>query len=168
MRRFAVALLGLAVVVGLVSPATSTGNGGTDILEFDVMAGVSEPFTGTANPIRDVNGGGLPWELDQGEGELRKNGQLRVKVDGLVLARRDPVPVDLQGTNPVPEFIGIVSCLTSSGGVAETVNVATDPVPATPEGDARIRERVSLPRPCFAPNVFVVSSIGSWFAVTGR
>lgn len=168
MRRFAVAFLGLAVVVGLVSPATSTGNEGTDILEFDVMAGVSEPFTGMANPIRDVNGGGLPWELDRGEGELRRNGQLRVKVDGLVLARRDPVPADLQGTNPVPEFMGIVSCLTSSGGVAETVNVATDPVPATPEGDARIRDRVLLPRPCFAPIVFVASSTGSWFAVTGR
>jgi hypothetical protein len=168
MRRIAVALLGLAIVVGLVSPATSTGNNANNILEFDVMAGVSEPFTGTANPIRDVNGGGLPWEIDEGEGELRKNGQLRIKVDGLVLARRAPVPENLQGTNPVAEFIGIVSCLTSSGGTAQTVNVSTDPVPATPDGDARIRERVALPSPCFAPIVFVASPTGSWFAVTGR
>lgn len=167
MRRFAVALMGLAVVVGLVSPATSTGSG-ADILEFDVMAGVSEPFTGTANPIRNVNGGGLPWELDKGEGRLRKNGELRVEVEGLVLARRAPVPESQQGTNPAPEFIGIVSCLTSSGGTAQTVNVSTNPVPATPDGDARIRERVALPKPCFAPIVFVASSGGSWFAVTGR
>ncbi|MGH2827270.1 MAG: hypothetical protein ACRDKF_09910, partial [Actinomycetota bacterium] len=139
-----------------------------DILEFDVMAGVSEPFTGAANPIRGVNGGGLPWEIDEGVGELRENGRLRVEVEGLVLARRAPVPEDLRGTNPVPEFMAIVSCLTSSGGIAQTVNISTNPVPATPTGDARIRAGVSLPTPCFAPIVFVTSPGGAWFAVTGR
>ncbi|MGH2701664.1 MAG: hypothetical protein ACRDJ2_07795 [Actinomycetota bacterium] len=168
MKRFAAALLGLAVLVGLTFPATSTGSEAHDILEFDVMAGVSEPFTGAANPIRGVNGGGLPWEIDEGVGELRENGRLRVEVEGLVLARRAPVPEDLRGTNPVPEFMAIVSCLTSSGGIAQTVNISTNPVPATPRGDARIRASVSLPTPCFAPIVFVTSPGGAWFAVTGR
>ena len=168
MKRFAAALLGLAVLVGLTSPATSTGSEAHDILEFDVMAGVSEPFTGAANPIRGVNGGGLPWEIDEGVGDLRENGRLRVEVEGLVLARRAPVPENLRGTNPVPEFMAIVSCLTSSGGTAQTVNIATNPVPATPTGDARIRTSVSLPTPCFAPIVFVTSPGSAWFAVTGR
>ena len=168
MRRLAVTLLGLGVLIGLTLPATSIGSEANDIIEFDVMAGVSEPFTGASNPIRGVNGGGLPWEIDEGTGELRDNGRLRIEVEGLVLARRAPVPENLRGTNPVPEFVAIVSCLTSSGGTAQTVNVATNPVSATPAGDARIRANVTLPTPCFAPIVFVASSGGSWFAVTGR
>jgi hypothetical protein len=168
MRRLAVTLLGMAVVVGLVFPTISTGSEANDILEFDVMAAVSEPFTGASNPIRGINGGGLPWEIDEGEGELRENGQLKVEVEGLVLARRAPVPEALRGTNPVADFKAIVSCLTSSGGVAQTVNISTNTVPATPDGDARIKAKVSLPKPCFAPIVFVTSAGGSWFAVTGR
>jgi hypothetical protein len=168
MRRFGVALLGLAIVAGLISPTTSAGTEAHDILEFDVMVGVSEPFTGSTNPIRGVNGGGLPWEIDEGRGELRENGALDVEVKGLVLARRAPVPEALRGTNPVAEFKAIVSCLTSSGGTAQTVNISTNTVPATPTGDARIRAKVSLPAPCFAPIIFVTSPGGAWFAVTGR
>lgn len=168
MKKYAIVLSGLAVVFGLAFPTASISSEGNDILEFDVMAAVSEPFTGAANPIRGVNGGGLPWEIDEGEGELRENGQLKVEVEGLVLARRAPVPEALRGTNPVAEFKAIVSCLTSSGGTAQTVNVATNTVPATPTGDARIREKVALPTPCFAPIVFVTSPGDAWFAVTGR
>lgn len=168
MRRSAFTLLVLAVGVGLTFPTASTGGETRDILEFDVMVGVSEPFTGATNPIRGVNGGGLPWELDEGKGELREDGRLRVEVKGLVLARRAPVPEALRGTNPVAEFKAIVSCLTSSGGTAQTVNIATNPVAATPTGDAQIGEKISLPTPCFAPIVFVTSPGNAWFAVTGR
>jgi hypothetical protein len=35
-----------------------------------------------------------------------------VRVEGLVLARRDPVPAAAQGTNPVPQFRAAVNCLT--------------------------------------------------------
>jgi hypothetical protein len=169
MRRSAIALLSLAIVAGLILPTMSAGTEEAhDILEFDVMAGVSEPFTGSANPIRGINGGGLPWEIDEGRGELRENGALDIEVKGLVLARRAPVPEALRGTNPVAEFKAIVSCLTSSGGTAQTVNISTNTVPATPTGDARIRAKVSLPTPCFAPIIFVTSPGGAWFAVTGR
>jgi len=35
----------------------------TEILEFDIMVGIPQAFTGTQNPIRGINGGGLPWKL---------------------------------------------------------------------------------------------------------
>ena len=85
-----------------------------------------------------------------------------------MLARRAPVPPALQGTNPIASFKAIVSCLSSSGGAPTTVNVATDPVPASATGDAEIEATVALPSPCFAPVVFVTSGGGSWFAATGR
>ena len=138
------------------------------ILEFDTMAAVIEPFTGSSNPIRNLNGGGLPWEIDEAQGELKENGKLEIKVRGLVLARRSPVPDNLQGTNPIPMFRAIVSCRTIQMGVPAIQNVMTNTFPATVTGDSKIEEMVSLPSPCFAPIIFVASPGGAWFAVTGR
>lgn len=163
----AFAFIGLTGLTGAAA-AQAQVNPQDKVLDFDVMAGVTAPFTGTANPIRGVPGGGLPWELDRGKGVLRANGQLDIDVRGLVLARRDPVPPDRQGTNPVASFRAIVSCVSFDSMLAKTiVNMSTDNFPASPEGNARIRATVELPKPCFAPIVFVTSPTGSWFAVTG-
>ena len=165
-----IALLALTLLSVLLV-ATTTGYGSPDdraVLEFDVMAPVSEPFTGGTNAIRGVPGGGLPWELDAAKGELRADGRLEVEVEGLVLARRAPVPEALRGTNPIASFKAIVSCLTVDGGAPATVNVSTELAPASPSGDAKIEDSVELPSPCFAPIVFVTSPGGMWFAVTGR
>ena len=132
------------------------------------MAGVSQPFTGSSNQVRNLSGGGLPWEIGQGKGTLRSDGRLKVEVQGLVLARRDPVPANLQGTNPIPMFKAIVSCLTVAGGSTVPTNVETGLVPATSTGDAELAATVNLPSPCFAPIVFVTAPTGAWFAVTGR
>jgi hypothetical protein len=166
MKKLLVLLLGVAVVGTAVSVAAS-GDDQRKVLRFDVMTPVTEPYTGATNAIRGVPGGGLPWMLDEAKGELRGT-SLEVEVQGLVLARRAPVPANLQGTNPIPQFKAIVSCLSSSGGAPTTVNVATDPVPASATGDAEIRATVALPSPCIAPIVFVTSPGGSWFAATGR
>ena len=167
-KGFALAAAMLAGGTLAVQTAVA-GPEGKDVLEFDTMAGVVEPFTGAANPVRGVPGGGLPWQLDRARGDLRSDGRLDVRVNGLVLARRAPVPANLQGTNPIPQFRAIVSCLTPGNGgtTADTVNVQTDPVPASPDGDARIKARVALPDPCIAPIVFVTSPAGMWFAATG-
>jgi hypothetical protein len=161
----AAVLLAISVIAVAASPGSADGRA---VLEFDLMAPVGEPFTGATNAIRGVPGGGLPWELDAAKGELRSDGSLEVEVEGLVLARRAPVPAALQGTNPVSSFKAIVSCLTASAGAPATVNVSTELAPATPTGDAKIEGLVALPSPCFAPIVFVTSPGGAWFAVTGR
>jgi hypothetical protein len=166
MKR-AVVVIAAVMMVALVVQVSSAGSGGKDVLEFDTMLGVDGPFVGTTNPVRDVPGGGLPWQIERGRGELRANGELRVSVEGLVLLDGPPVPEDLQGTNPVPTFRAIVSCLTVVAGAVATSNVSTEPFPASPEGDARIRAKVVLPHPCLAPIVFVTSPTGAWFAATG-
>jgi hypothetical protein len=169
MKRAVVFLIALLTGGVLAVQSTAAGSSGADVLEFGTMAGVVEPFTGSANPIRGVSGGGLPWEIDRATGELRPGGRLEIRVEGLVLARRAPVPENLRGTNPVAQFRAIVSCLTpGSAGRVDTVNLTTDPVPATPGGDATIETRVALPDPCIAPIVFVTSPTGAWFAATGR
>jgi hypothetical protein len=86
-----------------------------------------------------------------------------VEVNGLVITAT--------GTNPVPTFRAVVSCLSIADGAAVTVNRVTAPFPATTTGDAQFEGNVNLPSPCIAPIVFVTNGIGDppggWFSVTG-
>lgn len=170
MRKTLVLLLGLAVMAALAVPALGLGGGdGRKVLDAKALAPVIEPYTGAANTIRDVPGGGLPWELESGSADLRADGQLHVEVGGLVLARRAPVPANLQGTMPFTQLKTIVSCLTTPDGTtATTDNISTEPFDVTSTGDGELDTSVALPSPCFAPIVFVTAPTGAWFAITGR
>jgi hypothetical protein len=169
MRKALLLLLGLAVTAALAVPALGLGGGdGRKVMDAKVLAPVTEPYTGAANAIRGVPGGGLPWQLDSGSADLRSDGRLHVEVEGLVLAPRPPVPANLQGTNPFAQFKAIVSCLTTVGGAATTANVATEPFAVTSTGDGELDTSVVLPSPCFAPVIFVTAPMGAWFAITGR
>jgi hypothetical protein len=169
MKRWLVLVLGSIIMIGLlgIGSAAASSNG-KKILEFQTMVGVAGPFVGPANPIRGINGGGLPWQLDDAVGELSDSGKLEVKVRGLVLLDGPPVPEARRGTNPAANFVAIVSCTTTIGGAPATANVATDPFPATATGDSEIEAQVNLPSPCLAPIIFVGPSPTTWFAVTGQ
>jgi hypothetical protein len=166
------ALISVVAVQGVAASArpASAGPGPATVLKFSTMTPVTGPYVGTANPIRGVAGGGLPWVLTAGRGSLKRDGHLLVRVRGLVLARQAPVPPALQGTNPFPDFRALVSCQSiGTGNTATVVNVSTGDFKANTEGDSTIDARVSLPRPCVAPIVFVTGPTGTnvWFAVTG-
>ena len=167
MKRLLIPLFAAVLAVGLIAQASGARPSGQKVLEFHTMVGVSGPFVGSANPIRGVNGGGLPWQVAEGKGELASNGKLEVQVRGLVLLNGPPVPPALRGTNPISSFRAIVSCLTIVDGSPATTNVATGPFPATATGDSEIEATVALPSPCFAPIIFVGPSPTTWFAVTG-
>jgi hypothetical protein len=122
---------------------------------------------GTANPLRGVPGGGLPWIIASTRGSLQADGHLVVRVRGLVLADQPPVPAALQGTNPIPDFQAIVSCQSiGASNSASIANVITGAFTASRDGNSKIHARVSLPRPCIAPIVFVTGP-GIWLAATG-
>lgn len=158
----------LAAVVLLLTAGTATADGDEKILSFETMAGIPVAYTGTRSPIRGVNGGGLPWTLREGKGEIRADGRVEVKVRGLVLADDPVVPEARRLTNPVTAFRVKVSCLgVDAAGQPTTVNVTTGDFPATPSGDAEIEAALDLPVPCIAPIVFVTNPAGAWFASTG-
>ncbi len=153
---------------GSVTPASA---GNPTILEFNTMVGIPRPYTGSANPFRGINGGGLPWVISSVNGELKTDGKIEVNVRGLVIDPNDPeaIAAGRAGINPVPSFIAIVSCLSKdANGDATTVNLQTGPFPATTNGNSKIEGAVSLPQPCIAPIVFVASPGGAWFAATGN
>jgi hypothetical protein len=169
--RWLLAVIG-AVLAGLVAVAGVSSSASADpgtILKFATMAPVTGPYVGTANPIRGVPGGGLPWMITSGVGSLKSDGHLVISVRGLVLADESPVPPNLQGTNPIPNFRAIVSCQSIGGdGSATVTNVSTGDFAASTSGNSNIGATVSLPRPCIAPIVFVTSPGGAWFAATGN
>jgi hypothetical protein len=142
------ALLAAGLVLGLATPALAAPT-----VFRSTLVGIEVPGTS----IRGVPGGGRPWSIEQGDVKLEEDGTLKVKVKGLIIP-------DL-GNNPSPTFVATVSCLNPDGTTAAPVRSA--PVPATAEGDARIRERLDLPEPCLAPVVFVGNEAGRWFAVSG-
>jgi hypothetical protein len=162
------AMLAASVILTLVALASGANSAGpATILKADTLAGVSGPYVGTVNPatnnpIRGINGGGVPWSIAEGKVVLGADGSLVAKVEGLVLAGGP-----LTGTNPITQFKAIVSCLTMDGTSATTTNVSTGLFPATTAGNSKIEATLALPSPCFAPIVFVTSPGGSWFAVTG-
>lgn len=149
--------------------ASSVSADESRLLQFNAMVGVPRPYTGAANAIRGVPGGGLPWVIEFGSGKLSPDGDLDILVKGLVIDPNDPAAIAAgrAGTNPSPSFMAIVSCLSKDASGATTVNVSTGLFPADAEGNARIKDTVTLPQPCIAPIVFVTSANGAWFAATG-
>jgi hypothetical protein len=98
-------------------------------------------------------------------GGLRAGGHLKIKVRGLVFAAGPNA-----GSNTVPSFRGLVSCLQSDGSIDNILtNSALASLGPASEGggDADIDAQVNLPQPCIAPIVFVTSPTGAWFAATG-
>ena len=161
-------LLGVFSFSSLVPQAAASQ---PTLLEFNTMVGVPRPYTGLANAIRGIPGGGFPWVISFGSGELTASGKLEVKVTGLVLDPNDPavIAAGLAGKNPIPNFKAIVSCLSKDGsGNPTTANVSSGLFPADSSGNAEIETTLSLPSPCIAPIVFVTSPGGAWFAATGK
>ena len=152
LRRLLVGAIGALTLVGAASVGVSAHEGGTHV-EFESMTPVTAATVKIAND-RGIHGGGLPWVIRSGRGEVDESGNVRIRVRGLVI----PV-APLNGTNPVANFSATVSCLTTSG----IVNVTTGLFPASPAGDSTIKAKVALPSGCMSPEVFV----GTTNAATG-
>jgi hypothetical protein len=167
MKTRTAVIVGFLVVLAIATDVPAKHESHT-LLAFATMYGVDGPFIGETNAIRGVIGDELPWEITVGKGSLKTNGHLKVKVRGLVFKDAPGVPADKIGINDEAEFRALVSCLTEQGTLVVTANVTTGGFPATKSGNADIDAMVTLPNPCVAPIVFVLSgSEDKWFSVAG-
>ena len=156
-RRILVAALGAASLVG-VSAVSVGAHEDRTLVEFESMTPVTGTAVGAVND-RGIKGGGLPWVITSGRGEVDRSGDVSVTVRGLII---QVAPVN--GINPIPFFKATVSCLTPSG----VVNVSTANFPASKAGDSTIKGHVTLPRHCKDPIVFVAAPSGQWFAMSNE
>ncbi|MHB8612002.1 MAG: hypothetical protein ACYDAL_06185 [Candidatus Dormibacteraceae bacterium] len=155
LRRLLVGAVGALTLVGAAGIGASAHEGRT-LVEFDSMTPVTGAAVGTVND-RGIKGGGLPWVITSGRGEVDREGHVSVTVRGLII-----VVAPVNGINPVPAFKATVSCITPHG----VINVSTATAPASKAGDAQISGTVSLPRHCKDPIVFVAAPSGQWFAMS--
>jgi len=158
MRRITNVFVGLCGAVSLLIGGASivSAHSSHALLAFDSMKPVTGEAVGTVND-RGITGGGKPWVITSGSGEVDRNGSVHVSVSGLVI----PV-APFNGTNPAAAFGATVSCVTPHG----IVNLRTGTAPATSTGDATIDGAVTLPNPCKDPILFVTSPGGAWFAMS--
>ena len=148
----------------MVRYGTTHGNKGHrhggDVLRSDLFGSQVAP---TGPVLFGVNPGDAPWVIARGEARVRRNGRVKVRVEGLVI----PTPPS-NGTNPLSNIAASVYC---GGTLVDT----TDAVPFSPAGDARIDAMLekAVPSPCLAPAVLLnpapggVIAAGTYIAATG-
>jgi len=154
-RLLLMAVLG-AVSLVAIGGSTAAADESHFLIKFDSMTPVTGAAVGNPND-RGIVGGGKPWAITFGKGELSADGRLHVRVKGLVI----PV-APFNGSNPLTQFGVTVSCLTPG-----IVNVSSSSLFNTgPSGDATINTTLALPGNCMDPIVFVTSPGGAWFAMS--
>lgn len=155
-RRLLVGAAGALSLVGAGTAGVAADGRGDVLIHFDSMTPVTGAAVGAVND-RGIKGGGLPWVITSGSGTVDRQGDVSVKVKGLIIV----VP-PVNGHNPVPFLKATVSCITPDG----VVNVSTASFPASTAGDSTINGHVDLPHPCKDPIVFVAAPTGQWFAMS--
>ena len=137
-QRYSGFLAGAAVAALAIVPA-AIGGSHPDLLRSGVAGSTPLPDGAV---IFDVNPGGNPWVANRHSSiRVKRNGEVRIKVVGLVIPGNTP-------PNPVPQLVATLFC----NGMPVA---ATDPVPFSPDGNARFRDRFKVPKPCVAPVILL-------------
>jgi len=106
------------------------------------------PSVPTDPMLHGVAAGGAPWVLDEGTVRLSTDGRLDLRVRGLV------IPVAPGNGTPGP--VNTISASLYCGADSDTTAAATTgQVPISRDGDARIKDHVTLPATCLSPVILV-------------
>jgi hypothetical protein len=140
-HRYTVFLAGAAVTALVVVPA-AIGGGHQDLLRSGVAGSTPLPPNGDGVMLFGINPGGKPWVANRHSSiRVKRNGEVRIKVFGLVIPGNTP-------PNPLPSLVASLVC---NGMVV----AATDPVPFSPDGNASFRDKFKVPKPCLAPAILL-------------
>ena len=142
-HRIAVALAAVALVAGGAGTAVADdGHHGDDsgngkVLKADLFG--SMPDGGV---LFGVKPGGAPWVIDEGEAEVRRNGSVKVDVEGLI--------IPTTGTNPLNGIAATVYCNGAAVGSTKAYAFSS-------AGDAKFEARLAnrLPATCMVPAVLL-------------
>jgi hypothetical protein len=165
--RFAAALSVVALAAGGSTAFADHGHhGGHHEGHHDGKVLRSKLFGSTPRPdgpvLFNVNPGGAPWVVARSKVEVRRDGRVKARIEGLVIPPQN-------NTNPLSNLAATVYC----GGTAVGT---TSAVPFSREGDARIDESLAaaLPKPCLVPAVLInpapngVINTATYIAATGK
>lgn len=139
-RNARLAAVGACSVLALsLSPAAAFADGGDDLIDASLTpSNIHDPA------INGVAPGGVPWIIDRGEVRVRDDGRMDVRIEGLQV----PAP-DGSASNPVASINAVLYC----GGMA-VADSGPHPL-SVPDGDARFRVRLAVPRHCDMATVLI-------------
>ena len=146
MRRFGFAIpLFLFLLLGSVTLSSADGPKG---LNAHVVG--STPLV----TIRGVMSGPAPWVVQEGKATVDPNGNVKIRVKGLLigsglLADGTTVPPNLVGTvGPVTSVHAALTC-------TPLVIINTPAVPLSPQGSFKINAHITLPTTCDRPIILI-------------
>jgi hypothetical protein len=140
-HRYTVFLAGAAAAALVIVPA-AIGGGKQDLLRSGVAGSSPLPPKGDGVSLFGVDPGGKPWVANRHSSiRVKRNGEARIKVFGLVIP----------GNTPPNPLTSLVASLVCNGAVV----AATDPVPFSPDGNAMFRHKFKVPKPCLAPAILL-------------
>ncbi|HEX3318195.1 MAG TPA: hypothetical protein VHR88_09255 [Solirubrobacteraceae bacterium] len=166
----AIASMAIAVSASGADPGDQDGDGNGAPLLTATMA-PSEPATpseaaATEPTIHGVVPGGAPWVLQRGDVQLKGDGKLNLRLQGLVI----PVAPGNGTPGPVTTINASLYC---GADANHTPAATTRTVPISRSGDARIADTISVPPTCLAPVILVHpnpapdGTSGAYIAVDG-
>ena len=164
-KRMFLALASGLAVAALVFAAIASGDHGRGRHGKGEGNGVKvfrsslAPSVPTDPPFHGKTPGGVPWSLERGQVAISRRGDFKLRVEGLVITGTD-------SARPVTTISASLFC----GADAITAPAATTgAVAISDDGDARIRQRITLPGTCLAPIVLVHPNANTarYIAVSG-
>jgi hypothetical protein len=151
LRRMAVALLTVAVIVGLAAPAAGASSPPAKSLVTSSLA----PSVPTDPKLHEVAAGGAPWVLKASVFHLDSAGNVQVVIRGLIIP-------GFGTPGPVTTVDASLYCANE-----ETAAAMTQSAPISRAGDAEIVAKVKLPALCQTPAVLInPNGIGKIYIAT--
>ena len=152
MRRFGFAIpLFLFLLLGSVTLSSADGPKGLNAHVVGSTPNVT---------IRTVSSGPAPWVVQEGKATVDPNGNVKIRVKGLLigsgaLANGDPVPANLVGTvGPVTRVHASITCGGPGMGTPFTIT-DTPSVPLSANGSFKINAHLTLPTACDRPIILI-------------
>ncbi len=159
-RKVALAVAALALAAAsLVFALAASGGAKEDGSGEALVRSTLAPSVPSDPGFHGITPGGVPWQLERGSVRLKVDGELDVRITGLVIPA-------LGTAGPVKTVSASLLC----GGDAQVGPAATSgPAPLSSDGDAAIEAQLTLPSTCLAPIVVVHPNGGltRYIAVSG-
>ena len=140
-RRLVIGTAALLLSATVAAPALADdGTGHEDRQKGTLLAAALVGSLTNDPPLAGVSPGAADWTVSRSTVRVKADGRVDIQIRDLVLTST--------GANPVTTISASLVC---NGGVVDSVG----PVAFTAAGNARIRDRFSVPTRCLAPAVLL-------------
>jgi hypothetical protein len=129
-----------------------------------IFSAALAPSMPTDPAVHGVAAGSVPWVLHRGRVQLGEKGRIKIQLRGLVIpVAHGTFPANT--ARPVTTLTASLYCAPDSSAAAAT----TRSFPITADGDATIKDTLTLPSTCLAPTVLVHPNggLGAYIALPG-